>query len=75
MEYQWNLEVEFLMIKFSSQLPKNKIFSPKENSSMYNLINETNPDIILFYKKQDAMNQLENWPKLKNITVILILQN
>lgn len=32
--------------KISSQLPKNKIFSPKENSSMYNLINETNPDII-----------------------------
>lgn len=32
--------------KTSTQLPKNKYFSPIENSSMYNLINETNPDII-----------------------------
>ena len=32
--------------KTSTQLPKKKYFSPIENSSMYNLINETNPDII-----------------------------
>ena len=32
--------------KTSTQLPKNKYFSPEENCSMYNLIKETNADII-----------------------------
>ena len=32
--------------KTSTQLSKNKYYSPEENCSMLNLINETNPDII-----------------------------
>lgn len=52
--------------KISSQLSKNKTFSPEKNSSMYNLINETDPDIICLQETRcdESMNKfaiIENY--------------